>query len=58
MGRSNRFNPLLKSYPDSEKVNSCSIGAEMLYVRLVAATDDHARYYGDPRMIAAKLLAH
>jgi hypothetical protein len=49
------YNPLLKSYPDSEKVNAVSIGAETLFTRLIAASDDYAHFYGDPKMITAKL---
>lgn len=49
------FNPLLKSYPDSEKVNACSLGAETLFTRLIAQSDDYAHYYAEPRMVLAKL---
>jgi hypothetical protein len=52
------FNPLLKSYPDSEKVNAVSIGAEVLFVRLIAQCDDLAHYYGDPAIVLGKLLTH
>lgn len=53
--RRESYNPLLKSYPDSDKVNAVSEGAEVLYVRLLAAADDADRYYGDPAMILGKL---
>jgi len=56
MRQRSSYNPLLKSYPDSEKVNRCSIGAEMLYVRLIAASDDGARYWGEPGIVLARLL--
>ena len=49
------WNPLLKSYPDSEKINAISIGAETLYTRLIAQCDDHAHYYGDARWVLPKL---
>lgn len=52
------YNPLLKSYPDSEKINGVSEGAEVLYVRLIAQSDDKGRYWGDPAMVLAKLFTH
>lgn len=52
------YNPLLKSYPDSEKINAVSEGAEILYVRLIAQSDDRGRYWGDPQIILAKLFTH
>ena len=53
--RRESYNPLLKSYPDSDKINSVSEGAEVLYIRLLAASDDANRYYGDPEMVLGKL---
>jgi len=58
MAKREPWNPLLKSYPDSRKVNAVSIPAEMLYVRLIAASDDHAHYWANPRTVLAKLLTH
>jgi hypothetical protein len=52
---SNKFNPLLKTYPESEKINSVSEGAEVLYVRLLAASDDAGRFYGDAGWVLSKL---
>ena len=52
------WNPILKSYPFSEKVNSVSIGAETLFTRLVAQADDYGNYYGNPKMIVATLYPH
>lgn len=52
---SNKFNPLLKTYPESRKINSVSEGAEVLYVRLLAASDDAGRYYGDAGWVLSKL---
>ncbi|MFA5382086.1 MAG: hypothetical protein WC356_02890 [Candidatus Micrarchaeia archaeon] len=45
------WNPLLCSYPDSEKVNNVSFEAETLYTRLIAACDDNANYDGKPTLI-------
>ena len=55
MAKQRSYNPLLKNYPDSEKINSVSEGAELLYVRLIAQSDDAGRYSADPAWIAAKL---
>ncbi len=55
MARGLAYNPLLKSYPDSQKVNAVSEGAETLYTRLIAQSDDFGRYYGEPRFVLAKL---
>jgi hypothetical protein len=52
------WNPLLKSYPFSQKVNAISIGAETLFTRLVAQADDYGNYYGSPRMLLATLYPH
>lgn len=52
------WNPLLKSYPFSEKINAVSIGAETLFTRLVAQADDYGNYWGNPRMILARLFPH
>lgn len=58
VARDESYNPLLKSYPDSEKVNACSFGAETFYTRLVARSDDLARYWADPPMVLGKLFTH
>ncbi len=50
-----RFNALLKTYPDSRKVNAVSEAAEVLYVRLIAASDDGGNYWGDPGWVEARL---
>jgi len=52
------WNPLLKSYPFSEKVNTVSIGAETLFTRLVAQADDYGNFYGEPRKLLAYLYGH
>lgn len=49
------YNPLLKTYPDSDKINAIDEGAEVLYVRLIAASDDAGHYYGDTQWILARL---
>jgi hypothetical protein len=51
------FNPLLRSYPDSRKVNSVSVGAETMFTRLIAKSDDLSHYYGEPGLLLAKLYA-
>lgn len=55
LSRREPYNPLLKSYPDSEKINSCSEGAETLFTRLLAQADDLNHYFGDPAMVLGKL---
>ena len=55
MPRGQKWNPILKSLPDSEKVNAVSEGAALLYCFLICATDDGGRYWGDPQVIALKL---
>lgn len=52
---SKRYNPLLKSYPDSRKINSVSLGAETLYTRLVAQSDDLGNFWGQSGMVLVKL---
>ena len=52
------WNPLLKGYPFSEKVNAVSVGAETLFTRLVAQADDYGNYYGNPKQILAYLYGH
>lgn len=50
-----RWNPLLKSYPDSEKVNAVSLGAETMFTRLIAKADDYGNYWATPRRLLAGL---
>lgn len=54
MPRPHAYNPLLKSYPDSEKINKVSEGAETLYTRLLAICDDNACFWGDPKLVLVK----
>lgn len=55
MGKKEPWNPLLKSYPNSQKINRVSEGAETLYARLIAQCDDGANYWGDPFLILSGL---
>ncbi|MCK4306084.1 MAG: hypothetical protein KAY24_17725, partial [Candidatus Eisenbacteria sp.] len=52
------WNPLLKSYPFSERVNAVSVGAETLFTRLIAQADDYGNFYGEPRKLLAYLYGH
>ena len=49
------WNPLLKSYPDSEKINAVSIAAETFFTRLVAKADDYGNYWAHPRELLGGL---
>ena len=42
-----------KKLMTSRKVNSVSLGAECLYIRIILLTDDFGRYYADPRILKA-----
>jgi hypothetical protein len=53
--KSPQWEALLKSFPDSRKINSVSEGAEILYLRLLAVSDDLGRYYADPAVIHARI---
>jgi hypothetical protein len=53
--RSDGWNPLAKNYPDLEAVNAVSLGAETLYTRLIAQSDDAGHYYGEAMFILARL---
>ncbi len=48
--------PLLRSYPDSEKINTVSMAAELLYVRLLTFCDDAGNFYADPHEVLGKCL--
>lgn len=50
-----RWNPLLKSYPDSERVNAVSISAETMFTRLIAKADDYGNYWAHPRELLGGL---
>ena len=49
------YNPLLKNYPFSVKINKVSEGAETLYTRLLAQSDDYGNYDANPRLVLAQL---
>lgn len=51
------FMAVLRSYPDSAKVNAVSEGAEALYLRLLMVADDHGRFHGSAVDVAGKVLA-
>ena len=57
MAKREPWNPLLCSYPESDKVNQISIGAETLFTRLIAKSDDQGNYDGDPMLILCGLYA-
>lgn len=57
-GRSESYVQLLRSFPDSDKLNTVSEGAECLFLRLLAVTDDAGRYPADPGWVAAKVFTH
>ncbi len=50
-----KWNPLLITYYDSEKLNSCGIGAEILYIRLLARCDYNGSYFATPEKINGRL---
>jgi hypothetical protein len=49
------WHPLRKNYPNSEKVNKVSDGAETLFTRLIAAADDNGNYWGSPFLLMSGL---
>ena len=53
--RNESYAPLLCSYPDSEKINSVSEGAEAMFCRLLAKCDDDGNYHGEPKRLLGKL---
>ena len=55
MGRSKKHTPLLVSYPDSVKLNKCSIEAEALFGRLLARSDDYGNYFAGPGKVRRNL---
>lgn len=57
MGRAKSppWEALLRSFPDSRKINSVSEGAELLYLRLIAVSDDAGRYYAEPAVLHARV---
>jgi len=57
MAKREPWNPLLCSYPDSDKINSISFEAETLFTRLVARCDDNANFDGEPALLLCGLFA-
>ena len=52
-----RWTPLLCSYPDSKRINSVSLGAETLFLRLLAKCDDQSNFDGSPTQLLCRLYA-
>ena len=46
---------ILRSWIDSETVNSLSDAAEVFFVRLIMSADDEGRFYGDPKLLKSYL---
>lgn len=57
MAKREPWNPLLCSYPDSDKINSISYEAETLFTRLIARCDDNANFDGEPALLLCGLFA-
>ncbi len=53
--RNEAYVPLLCNYPDSEKINRVSEGAEAMFCRLLAKCDDDGNYHGEPKRLLGKL---
>jgi len=53
--RNESYTPLLCNYPDSEKINKVSEGAEAMFCRLLAKCDDDGNYHGEPKRLLGKL---
>jgi hypothetical protein len=51
------YQEVLRSYPRSRKVNSVSIGAECLYLRLLVLADCAGRFPAEPLIVAGLALA-
>lgn len=50
-----KWNPLLTTYYDSDKLNNCCIGAETLYTRVLAQCDRNGSYFATPEKINGRL---
>ena len=55
--KSEPWNPLLCDYPDSNKINQVSIGAEAMFTRLLARSDDNGNYDACPTLLLCNLYA-
>ena len=51
------WNPLLCSYPDSDKIDKLSFEAETLYTRLIARSDDNANAPANPTLLMCMVFA-
>lgn len=51
------YQEVLRSYPRSRKVNSVSLGAEALYLRLLVLADCAGRHPADPAVVASLVFA-
>ena len=51
------YQQVLRSLPRSVRINKVSVGAEMLYVRLLLLADAEGRYWGSTFRVAALVLA-
>jgi len=58
MLRARKWNPIPKDFLFDDRLNDCSIVAELIFVRLIAQADDLGNYYGDPALVASYLLGH
>jgi len=57
MAKKESWTPLLKNFPQSRKLNAVSMGAENLFLRLLARCDDHSNYYGDAKIVCARVFS-
>jgi hypothetical protein len=53
---STNYQALLRAYCESPRINSVSLEAEALYIRLLCLSDGEGRYYADPFTICARAM--
>ena len=58
MATRTRWAPVLCSLPESERFNSVSEGAALLYTVLIIKSDDGGNYWGNPAMVLGQAFAH
>ena len=51
------YQTVVRDYPRSPKVNALSVGAEMLYLRLLVLADCEGRFIGSPKAVLGLALA-
>jgi hypothetical protein len=56
--KSKRWVAVLKTLHQSDKLNRCSEGAELLYRRLLEVCDDGGNYYAEPGLLLGYVFAH